>query len=178
MLFPSIVQLSILNHVEKTLQHIEKTLLMPTHNALHLSYFDPLLSVALISERLELLICSLEPFSRNSEFKVSRRLSDSDRPDSALSTLPLRCVPCPVSLLTAATAEVWTYRLRLVRTLVAPLMIVRSICAELLTHSCAATCIWTPDLWGKCYLWWSGSRVTVLLSDLFGLCNSLLMTII
>lgn len=103
MLFPSIVQLSIHNHIEKTLQHIEKTLLMPTHNALHLSCFDPFLSVALISERLELLLCSLEPFSRNCEFKVSRRLSDSDRPDSTLSTLALRCVPCPVRLLTAAS---------------------------------------------------------------------------
>lgn len=57
----------------------------------------------LISERLELLICFLEPFSRNCEFKVSRRLSDCDRPDSTLWTLALRCVPCPVSLLTAAS---------------------------------------------------------------------------
>lgn len=58
---------------------------------------------ALINERLELLICSLEPFSRNCELKVSRRLSDCDRPNSTLSTLALHCVPCPASLLTAAS---------------------------------------------------------------------------
>lgn len=75
MLFPSIVQLSIHNRIGKTLfgdtQCFASLLLWSFTQR--------------ISERLELLICALEPFSRNCEFKVSRRLSDCDRPDSTLS---------------------------------------------------------------------------------------------